>query len=192
MQFKALQLQDVKLIKLTEHLDARGSFAETFRLDLFSQHCGQQNGQNQPLTLVQDNLSRSATGVLRGLHFQHRRPQGKLIQLLAGRIYDVLVDLRPDSSTFGQWEGIWLDAAEPSLLWVPPGFAHGFYVSAGPALVSYKCTEYYQPDDQYVLAYNDTQLAIDWPCQDEPLLSPKDEAGESWQSLVRRLGLGLG
>lgn len=176
MQFIPQQLQDVQLIKLTEHLDERGSFAESFRLDLFSEHCS----QGAPLTLVQDNLSRSASGVLRGLHFQHRQPQGKLIQLLAGQIYDVLVDLRPTSATFGQWEGVWLCATQPALLWVPPGFAHGFYVTEGPALVSYKCTAYYQADDQYVLAYDDPTLAIDWPLQRPPVLSAKDQQGLSW------------
>lgn len=182
MQFIQQPLADVQLIRLTEHIDSRGSFAETFRLDVFQQFCGD-------IRLVQDNQSLSNSGVLRGLHFQHRRPQGKLVQVLAGRLYDVMVDLRPASATFGKWQGIWLDAAEPALLWVPPGFAHGFYVTGGPALVSYKCSDYYQPDDQYVLAYDDPSLQISWPLQDRPLLSDKDQQGQSFADLCQQLAL---
>lgn len=183
MQFIKQALADVQLIQLTEHVDSRGSFAETFRLDVFQQHCGD-------IRLVQHNQSHSGSGVLRGLHFQHRRPQGKLVQVLLGRLYDVIVDLRPESATFGQWQGFWLDAAEPALLWVPPGFAHGFYVSEGPAFVSYKCSDYFQPDDQYTLAFDDPALAIDWPLHGVPLLSAKDQQGERFSELCERLAIG--
>ncbi len=177
MQFQSLGLADVKLITLKVFQDARGSFMENFRLDLFQAQCG-------PYPLVQDNYSVSDAGVLRGLHFQLRRPQGKLLQVTRGRIFDVLVDLRPNSPTFGRWEGIWLDSRQPQLLWVPPGFAHGFYVAEGPADVSYKCTDYYQPDDQFVLTYQDPELQIQWPCDGQPLLSDKDQRGQSWAELL--------
>lgn len=177
MQFQPLALADVKLITLKVFQDARGSFMENFRLDQFQAHCG-------PYQLVQDNYSVSDAGVLRGLHFQLRRPQGKLLQVTRGRIFDVLVDLRPASPTFGQWEGIWLDSALPQLLWVPPSFAHGFYVERGPADVSYKCTDYYQPDDQFVLTFQDPELQIQWPCSGEPVMSEKDQLGQSWAELL--------
>ncbi len=180
MQFQPLSLAGVQLITLKVFEDARGSFMESFRLDLFQAHC-------TDLQLVQDNYSSSGTGVLRGLHFQLRRPQGKLLQVTRGRIYDVLVDLRPDSPTFGRFEGIWLDSELPQLLWVPPGFAHGFYVARGPADVSYKCTDYYQPDDQYVLAYDDPQLNIHWPLHGPLIMSDKDRQGQQWHELLALL-----
>lgn len=177
MQFQPLALANVQLITLNVFQDARGSFMENFRLDQFQAHCG-------TYQLVQDNYSVSTVGVLRGLHFQLRRPQGKLLQVTRGRIFDVLVDLRPTSPTFGRWEGIWLDSQLPQLLWVPPGFAHGFYVAEGPADVSYKCTDYYQPDDQFVLTYQDPELQIQWPCGGQPLLSDKDRQGQCWAELL--------
>jgi dTDP-4-dehydrorhamnose 3,5-epimerase len=183
MQFQSLALADVKLITLKVFQDARGSFMENFRLDLFQAQCG-------PYPLVQDNYSVSDAGVLRGLHFQWRRPQGKLLQVTRGRIFDVLVDLRPASPTFGRWEGIWLDSRQPQLLWVPPGFAHGFYVAEGLADVSYKCTDYYQPDDQYVLAFDDPQLQIHWPLSGPLLMSDKDQQGQQWSELLPLLQAG--
>lgn len=180
MQFQPTQLPDVQLITLQVHRDARGHFMESFRLDQFQAHCG-------PHQLVQDNHSSSQDGVLRGLHFQLKRPQGKLLQLSRGRIFDVQVDLRRHSPTFGQWQGIWLDSAVPQLLWIPPGFAHGFYVSSGPAEVNYKCSDYYQPDDQYVLRYDDPTLDIPWPDAAHALLSDKDRQGESFAQLQARL-----
>lgn len=180
MQFQPLTLADVQLITLKVFKDARGSFMESFRLDQFQRHCGD-------FRLVQDNHSSSGAGVLRGLHFQLRHPQGKLLQVIQGRIFDVLVDLRPQSPTFGQWEGIWLDSEQPQLLWIPPGFAHGFYVERSPADVSYKCTDYYYPDDQYVLAFNDPQLQICWPYSDSLVMSEKDQQGQLWCELLAML-----
>lgn len=177
MQFQSLALADVKLITPKVFQDVRGSFMENFRLDQFQAHCG-------PYQLVQDNYSVSAAGVLRGLHFQLRRPQGKLLQVTRGRIFDVLVDLRPDSPTFGRWEGIWLDSQLPQLLWVPPGFAHGFYVAEGPADVSYKCSDYYQPDDQFVLAFDDPTLQVQWPLHCPLVMSDKDQQGQQWYELL--------
>jgi len=124
---------------------------------------------------VQDNLSTSAPRVLRGLHFQRVSPQGKLVSVMSGAIYDVAVDIRRGSSTYGQWIGVELKAGEHRQLWVPPGFAHGFCVTSGPATIHYRCTTTYRPDEQGGLAWDDPQLAIDWPIQ-EPILSSRDRA----------------
>jgi dTDP-4-dehydrorhamnose 3,5-epimerase len=126
---------------------------------------------------VQDNQSRSARNVLRGLHYQVRQPQGKLVRVTAGEIYDVAVDIRRSSSSFGQWAGNLLSSANRRMMWIPPGFAHGFLVTSEHAEVQYKATDYYAPEHERCIAWNDRDLAIAWPLAGEPILSPKDRAG---------------
>jgi dTDP-4-dehydrorhamnose 3,5-epimerase len=126
---------------------------------------------------VQDNQSRSARGVLRGLHYQLRQPQGKLVRVTAGEIYDVAVDVRKSSPNFGKWTGNALSSANRRMMWIPPGFAHGFLVTSEHAEVQYKATDYYAPEHERCIAWNDRDLAIAWPLEGEPILSPKDRAG---------------
>ena len=147
--------------------DARGAFMEVY-------HAARYAAAGLDVRFVQDNLSRSKRGVVRGLHFQRRHPQGKLIQVVRGAVYDVAVDLRPGSPTFGQHVGIELSDANGRQLWVPPGFAHGFCALAD-AVVLYKCTDVYHPDDEGGLLWNDPALGIDWPVE-IPLLSDRDRA----------------
>jgi dTDP-4-dehydrorhamnose 3,5-epimerase len=152
--------------------DHRGFFMETFRQDLFEKRIG-------PVTFVQDNHSRSSQGTLRGLHYQIRQPQGKLVRVVSGEVFDVAVDLRKSSPFFGQWVGAVLSAANRTMLWVPPGFAHGFYVLSPDAEFVYKCTNYYTPEYERILLWNDTSIGIDWPLtgQKRPILSQKDQRG---------------
>ena len=132
---------------------------------------------------VQDNVSRSRRGVLRGLHFQNPTPQGKLVQALEGEVWDVGVDLRPDSPTFGRSFGCTVSAANRRQLWIPPGFAHGFLVLSDEALVAYKCTAYYDPAAERTLLWNDPDLAIDWPAE-PAIISAKDRAGARLKELA--------
>lgn len=169
---------DVKLIPLREFADERGCFLESFR----AQNYQGLLGQNGPF--VQDNFSRSHRGVLRGLHFQHPEGQGKLVRLIQGSIYDVTVDVRVGSPTFGQWQALTLDDANPQQLWVPPGYAHGFLVLSEQALVEYKCTAYYAPQHEACLRWNDPNLGIDWP-NTSPVLSEKDRNGKTLKELVQ-------
>jgi dTDP-4-dehydrorhamnose 3,5-epimerase len=126
---------------------------------------------------VQDNHSRSEKGVLRGLHYQIRQPQGKLVRVTEGEIFDVAVDLRRSSPTFGRWDGARLSAQSKAMLWIPAGFAHGFCVLSDFAEVLYKATDFYAPEHERSIAWNDPELAIDWPFSGAPVLSPKDAAG---------------
>ncbi len=148
---------------------------ELFRHETFTQRCGD-------FCFVQDNLSRSRQGTLRGLHYQRRKSQGKLVQVVTGTIFDVAVDLRETSTTYGQWVGTKLSATEDSSLWVPPGFAHGFYVMSEEAHVLYKCTDYYVPEFEATLNWADPTLAIKWPILEHvPLfLSEKDRNAPFW------------
>ena len=157
--------------------DDRGYFLETFRASFFSE-------RGMDIEFVQDNQSRSARGTLRGMHFQHQFPQGKLVRVIAGEVFDVAVDLRQSSATFGQWVGVLLSAENHNQLWVPPGFAHGFYVLSESADLCYKCTDYYHREDDYSLHWNDPDVSIEWPLlTSEPLLSAKDEQAK-WLSEV--------
>lgn len=174
MNYQPQKLQDLVLITPKVHEDHRGFFMETFRQDEFEQHCGKYQ-------FVQDNHSRSQKGTLRGLHYQLKHPQGKLIRVTQGEVYDVVVDCRQSSPTFGQWQGVTLSEKNKKLLWVPPGFAHGFLVLSDTVDFEYKCTDYYAPDDQYVIAWNDPTLSIEWPLQNFNLtLSGKDREGTSF------------
>ena len=152
---------------------------ETFRLSHFSD-------MGIGCNFVQDNQSKSSIGTLRGLHYQLNYPQGKLVRVLSGEVFDVAVDMRAKSPTFGQWVGELLSAQNSKQLWVPPGFAHGFYVTSDSAELSYKCTEYYHPEDDHSLLWNDPALAINWPLVDEsPLLSDKDKNAKPLESAPR-------
>jgi dTDP-4-dehydrorhamnose 3,5-epimerase len=148
--------------------DDRGFFLETFQSERYANLAGIM------LPFVQDNHSRSTYGVLRGLHFQKTKPQGKLVRVVKGKVYDVAVDLRRGSDTFGQWEAVVLSEENKKQFWVPPGFAHGFLVLSDIADFEYKCTDYYDPLDEGSLLWSDPELDIPWPIED-PILSNKDE-----------------
>jgi dTDP-4-dehydrorhamnose 3,5-epimerase len=150
------------------HGDARGFFVETYSRDRYAQAgvCGD---------FVQDNLSSSRRGILRGLHLQHPRGQGKLCSVIEGEVFDVAVDVRIGSPTFGQWEGVALSSENKRQLYIPPGFAHGFCVVSERALFAYKCTGFYSAEDELGVAWNDEDIGIEWPI-DAPLLSDKDRA----------------
>jgi dTDP-4-dehydrorhamnose 3,5-epimerase len=150
--------------------DDRGFFYESFNSDAFAQHAE----QGLPTAFVQDNHSRSTERVLRGLHFQLHRPQGKLITCVRGTIYDVAVDIRVGSPTFGQWTGVTLSGDEPRYVWIPAGFAHGFCTLSPVADVIYKCTDLYVPGDDRGVLWSDSAIGITWPVK-VPILSPKDE-----------------
>lgn len=169
MQYRTTSLAGVMILTPTTFSDHRGQFRECFRQDEFEQHCGH-------YPLVQDNLSRSVGGTLRGLHYQRNRPQGKLIQVISGTIFDVAVDIRPASPTYGQWFGCRLDAELGELIWIPPGFAHGFYVLSDSADVFYRCSDYYHPGDEAAIRWDSPNLAIKWPLSEQwsLLLSDKD------------------
>jgi len=151
--------------------DARGFFFESHNQRRFEQLTGVTAG------FVQDNHSRSARNVLRGLHYQIKQPQGKLVRAVAGEVFDVAVDIRRSSPTFGKWFGTRLSAENKKMMWIPVGFAHGFVVLSDHAEFLYKTTDYWAPEHERCIAWNDPTLAIDWPLQGEPLLSAKDAAG---------------
>ena len=163
------RLADVLLIEPQVYTDQRGFFKETYN---------QQDYERAGITagFVQDNLSRSTRGTLRGLHYQIEHPQGKLIQVLAGTIFDVCVDLRQGSPTFGQWLGVTLSADEHTQLFIPPGFAHGFLVQSESADVFYKCTDVYSPQHERTLLWCDENVGVNWPLETKPVLSTKDVA----------------
>lgn len=172
MKITPTAIADVLLFEPTRHGDDRGYFMETFRLSHF-----QERGLD--FNFVQDNQSKSCRGTLRGLHYQLNKPQGKLLRVVSGEVFDVAVDLRRDSPSFGRWIGETLSADNGRQLWVPPGFAHGFYVLSDSAEITYKCTDYYAPEDEHCLIWNDAEVDIDWPLVDEaPLLSGKDRDGK--------------
>ncbi|MCR4451156.1 dTDP-4-dehydrorhamnose 3,5-epimerase [Aeromonas veronii] len=156
MRYQSLAIPEVKLLIPTRHCDERGYFMETLRQDEFERHCGF-------YSLVQDNHSRSWQGTLRGLHYQQERPQGKLVRAVRGRVFDVAVDVRPDSASYGQWVGQLLSEENDHQMWIPPGFAHGFYVLSEVADLLYRCSDYYYPAGERTLRWDSPALAIDWP-----------------------------
>ena len=164
-----LAIADVVLIEPKVFGDDRGFFFESFNQDKFESAMGQQ------LRFVQDNHSRSAKNVLRGLHYQIQRPQGKLVRVVQGAIFDVAVDIRASSPTFGRHVAIELSAANKKILWVPPGFAHGFLTISDTAEVLYKTTDYWAPEFERSIAWNDPALGVAWPLEGMPLLSSKDQ-----------------
>lgn len=168
MKVTPTDLPEVLLIEPKLHGDSRGFFYESFQSLRYAE-------AGILGTFVQDNHSRSVRSTLRGLHFQEPRAQGKLVQVLRGAVYDVAVDVRRGSPRFGKWVAIELSDASPNQLWIPPGFAHGFCVLSESADFFYKCTDYYAPETERSIAWNDPDLAIPWPV-DEPLLSAKDRS----------------
>ena len=153
--------------------DARGFFFESYNEQAFARATG------LSLNFVQDNHSRSARGVLRGLHYQIKKPQGKLVRVVRGSVFDVAVDLRRSSPTFGRWVGVELSESNHRQLWVPPGFAHGFVVTSELADFLYKTTDYYAPEHERCIAWNDPAIGIQWPLDGTPALSAKDQQGVS-------------
>ena len=168
MKIIASNIPDILVFEPTVYSDGRGYFMETWRQSVF-------DAQGIDAGFVQDNQSNSNRGTLRGLHYQLNRPQGKLARVVSGEVFDVAVDLRKSSAYFGQWVGVVLSAENRKQLLVPPGFAHGFYVLSESAELLYKCTEYYHPEDDHCLLWNDEAVAIDWPLlSSSPILSDKD------------------
>ncbi len=176
MKFIPTSIPDVVLIEPEIFGDNRGFFMETWRAEKFA-------GAGIDQRFVQDNHSRSMQGILRGLHYQISRPQGKLVRVVAGTVFDVAVDLRKNAFTFGRWVGTLLSAENKSILWVPPGFAHGFYVISEYAEFVYKCTDYYAPEYERTLYWNDPDLSIRWPLIEgkPPVLSDKDSKGAAFK-----------
>jgi len=171
MRILETSLSDVKIIEPTVFGDERGFFMETWSQRAFAEHGIEQN-------FVQDNHSRSARGVLRGMHYQIKHPQGKLVRVTQGEVFDVAVDMRKSSPQFGQWIGVELSDKNKRQLWVPPGFAHGFLVLSETADFQYKCTDIYAPEYERSLIWNDPDVGIDWPLNDlTPQLADKDKAG---------------
>jgi len=172
MQFIPTQISDVILIEPKVFPDDRGFFMESYQKKRFAE-------AGIHADFVQDNHSKSQQGTLRGLHYQIKQAQGKLVRVVAGEIFDVAVDIRKNSPTFGKWVGDHLSAENKRMLWVPPGFAHGFYVTSPEAEVLYKATDYYAPQWERSIAWNDPTIGINWPIGEvEPILSPKDAAGK--------------
>lgn len=175
MKFATTEIPDVVIIEPVVHADDRGFFMETWRSDLFSR-AGIGTG------FVQDNHSKSSYGILRGLHYQINNPQGKLVRVVAGEVFDVAVDLRKKSPTFGKWVGEHLSSDNKKILWIPPGFAHGFYVLSSSAEFVYKCTEYYSPENERSIIWNDEDINIQWPITpgEQPILSDKDASASNF------------
>ena len=171
MKVSQSKLQGCSIIEPRVFGDERGFFLETFQADRYEQEAG------IDVPFVQDNHSRSARGVLRGLHFQKTKPQGKLVRVVRGEVYDVAVDIRKGSATFGEWEGVILSEDNKKQFWVPPGFAHGFVVLSDTADFEYKCTDYYDPSDEGSILWSDPDLDIPWPIAN-PVLSTKDESAK--------------
>lgn len=179
MRVTRMSIPEVVLFEPTVHRDDRGYFLETYRRDRYAE-------AGVPHDFVQDNRSKSTKGVLRGLHAQRARPQGKLVQCVQGKIFDVAVDLRRGSPTFLRWVGATLTGDAANQLWVPPGFAHGFCVLSATATVEYKCTAPYDPTDEMRIAWNDWKIGVNWPVR-APILSEKDRVAhgiDDWLDLL--------
>ena len=174
MNVARTEIADVLILEPKVFEDERGFFFESFNQRVFEAAAG------GPVTFVQDNHSKSKKNVLRGLHYQIEQPQGKLVRAVSGAIYDVAVDIRPSSPTFGRWVGVELTADNKRQLWIPPGLAHGFLVVSETAEVLYKATDYYAPAHERTILWNDPTLGIDWPLDGQPQVSGKDAAGASF------------
>ena len=172
MQVIPTDIPEVLIIEPAVFGDERGFFIETWQRKKFAEI-------GIDIDFVQDNHSRSVQGTLRGLHYQIRQPQGKLVRVTQGAVFDVAVDLRRSSPTFGQWVGEYLTVENKRMIWVPPGFAHGFYVTSDVAEFQYKCTDYYAPEYERSIQWDDPDLGITWPLKGEPLVSAKDRQGVS-------------
>ena len=176
MQVRETAIPGVLIVEPRVLRDARGFFVETYHADRYA-------AAGIGDAFVQDNHSRSQRGTLRGLHWQWRRPQGKLVRAVEGEIFDVAVDLRPESPTFGRWVGVTLSADDFRQLYVPPGLAHGFYVTSANAQVEYKCTDVYDPEGEQGMRWDDPDLAIAWPLSKPPILSARDQRHPSMREL---------
>lgn len=181
---QATKIEDLLIIQPDVYGDERGFFLESFNQALYDQYIGKQN-------FVQDNHSRSIRGVLRGLHFQKKNPQGKLVRCVRGEVYDVAVDIRVGSPTFGEWVGVLLSEKNKTQFWIPPGFAHGFVVISDIVDFEYKCTEYYDPTSECSLAWNDPDINIDWgfdlifnDINFKPILSQKDQEAKTLKEII--------
>lgn len=176
MKLKQTNIPEVVIIEPQVFGDERGFFMETYRSNFMSELTG-----GKPF--VQDNHSKSSQGILRGLHYQVSNTQGKLVRVIAGEVFDVAVDLRRSSQTYGHWAGVYLSAENKRQLWVPEGFAHGFYVTSESAEFVYKCTDYYAPESDRSLKWNDSDIGIEWPLIDgvDPIISDKDANGLSFE-----------
>jgi len=170
MKVTETEIPGLLVIEPKVHGDARGFFVETWQRERYAEI-------GMPREFVQDNMSSSGKGVLRGLHLQHPHAQGKLVQVLEGEVFDVAVDVRRGSPWFGQWVGVRLDGKRRNQFWVPAGFAHGYCVLSDMAVFSYKCTDFYHPESELSVLWNDPAIGIDWPLDEEPQLSQKDRAG---------------
>ncbi|MCD9497726.1 dTDP-4-dehydrorhamnose 3,5-epimerase [Photobacterium carnosum] len=168
------EIPDVKIIEPDVFGDERGFFMETWNQNTFEKLV-----TGKPTEFVQDNHSKSKKGILRGLHYQTENTQGKLVRVVSGEVFDVAVDIRKGSPTFGKWVGVYLSAENKFQLWVPEGFAHGFYVTSDEAEFVYKCTDYYNPKAEHSILWNDPEIGIDWPILDNNkiILSDKDKKG---------------
>lgn len=178
MKITPTEIPDVLLVEPKIFGDERGFFFESFNQQRWQELTGLKT------TFVQDNHSRSAKGVLRGLHYQTRQTQGKLVRVVQGEVFDVAVDLRKSSATFGKWVGCHLSAENKRMLWVPEGFAHGFLVLSEFAEFLYKTTDYYAPEFERCIGWDAAELSIDWPLTAPPVLSAKDAAGASFKEAI--------
>ncbi|WP_017221048.1 dTDP-4-dehydrorhamnose 3,5-epimerase [Moritella dasanensis] len=165
-------IPDVKIIEPSVFGDERGFFMETWQQKKFEELV-----TGKPTQFVQDNHSKSSKGILRGLHYQTENTQGKLVRVVSGEVFDVAVDVRKDSPTFGQWVGVYLSAVNKRQLWIPEGFAHGFYVTSEEAEFVYKCTDYYNPTAEITIKWDDEILNIKWPDNKNVITSPRDSKG---------------
>jgi dTDP-4-dehydrorhamnose 3,5-epimerase len=177
MKIIQTELPDVLILEPRRFSDARGYFFEAYNERSFA-------SAGIPEQFVQDNQSHSKKGVLRGLHFQVAQAQGKLVRAINGEIFDVAVDLRRGSPSLGRWIGVRLSAASHQMIWIPKGFAHGFYTLSDSADVHYKVTDFYAPEHERTLLWNDPEIAIDWPLGGEPILSEKDLAGLGFREVI--------
>lgn len=171
------KLKDCIIIEPEVFGDDRGFFMETYQKNRYKEDA------RIEFNFVQDNHSRSTYGVLRGLHFQRNNPQGKLVRVVRGEVFDVAVDIRKNSPTYGLWEGVYLSEENKRQFWVPPGFAHGFVVTSEIADFEYKCTDYYNPNDESCIIWNDNDLGVEWPIKN-PLLSEKDKQGIKLSEII--------
>ncbi|KLU98348.1 dTDP-4-dehydrorhamnose 3,5-epimerase [Photobacterium aphoticum] len=176
-------IPDVKIIEPTVFSDERGFFMETWSQKKFEELV-----TSKPTQFVQDNHSKSKKGILRGLHYQTENTQGKLVRVISGEVFDVAVDIRKESSTFGKWVGIYLSAENKRQLWVPEGFAHGFYVTSEEAEFVYKCTDYYNPTSEVSILWSDNDINISWPLSISPIVSEKDRGALKFSEYIKKHG----
>ena len=177
MKVSETEIPGVLVIEPRVHGDDRGWFSESWQAERYA-------AAGIPGPFVQDNLAKSGRGILRGLHVQHPHAQGKLVQVITGSVFDVAVDIRAGSPTFGNWVGVDLSDANKRQFWVPAGFAHGYLVTSDEAIFSYKCTDTYHPETELSIVWNDPDIGIQWPLQGRPLLSAKDASARTLASIA--------